>query len=68
MTESINLINSEDFCGDSSEKKLYLIQLPKELSKIKDLKFNFNNLKNGSIVEIVRFNNLKMKILLKFFF
>ena len=54
MSDKINLINSDEFCSENkSEKKLYLVQLPKELSGIKNLKLNFNDLKNGSIVEIV---------------
>ena len=52
--ENLNLINTQEFCGENnSEKKLYLLQLPKELCRIKNLKLNFNDLKNDSIVEIV---------------
>ena len=50
--QNIKLINSEEFCSEN-EKKLFLIQLPKELVGIKNLKLNFNDLKHGSIIEIV---------------
>jgi hypothetical protein len=58
--KDINLINSQEFCSENkSEKQLFLVQLPKELNGKKNLKFNFNELKNGSIVEIVRFSFMK---------